>query len=51
MRYAAEMPSCGMKIGAGVHAILRFCVRNLRHCNVGITDGSYDQKGCVTMKF
>jgi hypothetical protein len=32
-----------MKIGAGLHAILRFSVRNLRRCNVGITDGSYEQ--------
>jgi hypothetical protein len=28
-----------MKICAGVQAILRFCFRNLRGCNVGITDG------------
>jgi hypothetical protein len=26
-----------MKIGAGVQAVLRFCLRNLRGCNVGIT--------------
>jgi hypothetical protein len=28
-----------MKIGAGVQAILRFCNRNLRDCNVGIIEG------------
>jgi hypothetical protein len=28
-----------MKIGAGVQAILRFCLNNLNLCNVGITDG------------
>jgi hypothetical protein len=28
-----------MKFGTGVRAILRFCLRNLRCCNVGITDG------------
>jgi hypothetical protein len=28
-----------MKIGARVQAILRFCLRNLRDCDVGITDG------------
>jgi hypothetical protein len=28
-----------MKIGTGVQAILRFVLRNLRVCNVGITDG------------
>lgn len=37
-----EMASCGMvsfmKIGAGVQAILRFYLSNLRSCNVGITD-------------
>jgi hypothetical protein len=44
--YAVEMASCGMiyvssfmKIGRGVQAILRFCLRNLRDCNVGTTDG------------
>jgi uncharacterized protein YraI len=44
--YAVEMASCGMislpsfmKIAAGVQAILRFCLRNLRVCNVRITDG------------
>jgi hypothetical protein len=42
---AVEIVSCGMicvpsfiKIGTGVQAILRFCFRNLRGCNVGITD-------------
>jgi hypothetical protein len=28
-----------MKISTGVQAILRFSHRNLRGCNVGITDG------------
>jgi hypothetical protein len=28
-----------MKTGAGFQAILRFCLRNLRGCNVDITDG------------
>jgi uncharacterized protein YraI len=46
MNYAVEMGSGGMiyfpsftKTGTGVQAILRFCLRNLRGCNVGITDG------------
>jgi hypothetical protein len=46
MKYAVEVASCGMiyipsfmKIGTGVQVILRFCLRNLRGCNVGITDG------------
>jgi hypothetical protein len=29
-----------MKIGAGVEAILRFILRNLRGYNVEVTDGS-----------
>jgi hypothetical protein len=44
--YAVEMVSCGMlslpgfmKIGTGVQAILRYRLRNLRGCSVGITDG------------
>jgi hypothetical protein len=28
-----------MKTGAGVQAILRFFLKNLRGCKVGITDG------------
>jgi hypothetical protein len=43
--YAVEMASYRMinmssfmKIGTGVQVILRFCLRNLRGCNVGITD-------------
>jgi hypothetical protein len=28
-----------MKIDAGVEAVLRYYLRNLRGCNVGITDG------------
>jgi hypothetical protein len=45
-KYAVGMVSCGMiyisifmKTGTGVQAILRFYLRNLRGCNVGITDG------------
>jgi hypothetical protein len=45
-KYTVEMASCGMiyirsfvKTGTGIQAILRFCLRNLRGCNVGITDG------------
>jgi hypothetical protein len=30
-----------MKIGAGVQAVLRFYLRKMRGCNVGITDGRY----------
>jgi hypothetical protein len=44
MKYAVEIDSCGMiylirfmKIGTGVQTILRFCLRNLRGCNVCIT--------------
>jgi hypothetical protein len=47
MKYAVEVASCGliyipsfMKIGADIQARLRFCLRNLRGCNVGISDGS-----------
>jgi hypothetical protein len=46
MMYAIQMASCGMiylrsfvKIGTGVQSILRFCLRNLTGCNIGITDG------------
>jgi hypothetical protein len=28
-----------MKNGAGIQAVLRFSLRNLRGCNVGIADG------------
>jgi hypothetical protein len=45
MMYAIEMTSCDMmylpsfvKIGPGVQTILRFCLRNLRGCNIGTTD-------------
>jgi hypothetical protein len=45
--YTIEMASCGMiyipsfvKIGTSIQAILRFCLRDLRGCNVGTTDGS-----------
>jgi hypothetical protein len=48
MKYPVQMVSCGMiyipsfiKVGTSVQAILRFCLRNLRGCNVGITDGRY----------
>jgi hypothetical protein len=46
MKYVVEMGSGGMmyllgfmKIGVGIQAILGVCLRNLRGCNVGITDG------------
>jgi hypothetical protein len=46
MKYTVEMALCGMidiksfmKIGTGVPKILKFGLRNLRGCNVGITDG------------
>jgi hypothetical protein len=45
MDYAVKMASRGMiympsftKINAGVQAILRLSLRNLRVCNVGFTD-------------
>jgi uncharacterized protein YraI len=45
MMHAVETASCDMtnipslmKIGAGVQAILRFCLKNFRGCNVGIID-------------
>jgi hypothetical protein len=45
MPYATEIASCSMiymssflKINTGVQAIIRFCLSNLRGCNVGITD-------------
>jgi hypothetical protein len=28
-----------MKTGGGFQTILRFCLRNLRDCNIGVTDG------------
>jgi hypothetical protein len=46
MLYAVEVASRGMiylpcfiETGRGVQAILRFCLKNLRGCDVGITDG------------
>jgi hypothetical protein len=46
MKYAVGMASCGMiyvssfmKTSTGVQAILRFCLRNVRGCNVSVTDG------------
>jgi hypothetical protein len=46
MEYGVEMLLCGMiyissfmKIEAGVLTILTICLRNLRGCNVGITEG------------
>jgi hypothetical protein len=45
-RYTVDVTSDGMiyipsfmKTYAGVQAILRFSLRNLRGCNAGITDG------------
>jgi hypothetical protein len=50
------MASCGMiyetsfmKIDAGVQAIIRFCFRNLRGCNVGITDGK--ESGSASLRW
>jgi hypothetical protein len=47
MKYTVEMASCVIiyvpifiKTGAGVETILRFCLSNLKSCNVGITDGT-----------
>jgi hypothetical protein len=44
--YAVEMASCGMayilsfmRTGRGIEAILRYCLINLRGCNVGVTEG------------
>jgi hypothetical protein len=46
MMNAAEMAMCGMtyvpsimKIGEGIQAIIKFRLRNLRGCNVDITEG------------
>jgi hypothetical protein len=46
--YNVEMTSCGMiyipsfmDIYIGVQAIVRFCLINLRGCNVGIFDWIY----------
>jgi hypothetical protein len=46
MKYIVAMSSGGviyipslMKTGRGIQAILRFCLSNLRGCNVGITNG------------
>jgi hypothetical protein len=46
MKCAVDMGSGGticmqsyMKIGTGVRGILRFCLSNLKGCNVGISDG------------
>jgi hypothetical protein len=46
MKCTVEIPSCGLinmsgslKIGIGVQAILRYFLRYLRGCKVGITDG------------
>jgi hypothetical protein len=46
MMYNTEVYSCGMiflsrfiKTGTIIQAILRFCLRTFRGCNVVITDG------------
>jgi hypothetical protein len=46
MKYAVEIASCGMicvpnftRTDAGVQAILRLCLRNLKGGNTGITNG------------
>jgi hypothetical protein len=48
MKYSVEMASGGMiylpsfmRIATGVQAILKFRLRNVRGCDVGITDGRY----------
>jgi hypothetical protein len=48
MENTIEMASYGvmylqsfMNIGTGVQAVWRFCLRNLRGCNIGITDGKH----------
>jgi hypothetical protein len=44
--YTVEMGSGGMiyipnlmKLGTGIQAIIRFCIRHLRSYTIGITDG------------
>jgi hypothetical protein len=57
--YAVEMSSSGMiylqifmNIGSGFQAILRFCLRNLKGCNVGITDrGIYEVRRCGGLRW
>jgi hypothetical protein len=46
MKWTVEMGLTGMiyipsfmKIGKGAEGILRFCVNNLKGCNIGITSG------------
>jgi hypothetical protein len=39
MEYAVDMDSSCMKFGIGVQAILRYCLRNLNRCNVGVSEG------------
>jgi hypothetical protein len=43
-----EIASCGiicissfMKTGIDIQAIFRFCLSNLRGCNIGVTDGRF----------
>jgi hypothetical protein len=38
-----------MKIGSGIQVILRFCLRNLKGCNGGITNGKDFMKYAVEM--
>jgi hypothetical protein len=47
MKHDFEMATCGMiyipsfmKMVTGAQAILKFCLRYFRGCNVGIIDGS-----------
>jgi hypothetical protein len=56
MIYAVEMPSYGMiiltasmKIGTVVQAVLRVGLRNLKFCNIDITDGRGFMKCAVVM--
>jgi hypothetical protein len=46
MKNAVDMASGGMmyvtsfmKIGAGIQAIILFCLNNMKVCKIGITDG------------
>jgi hypothetical protein len=56
MEYVVKMTSYGMlyipsfmKVGTCFEGILRFCLRNLKCCNVGITDDRDLRSGPVEM--
>jgi hypothetical protein len=49
MKHVVQMASCAMiytpsfmKIGTGTQAILKFCLRNLRGCSIGIREIVWD---------